>query len=62
MEGNIYSHPHFIKNHLGGFIGVIANIVDNPKKISISKTKKISKKTNCSFSESLFLGKSWIWV
>ena len=40
MSDNNYSHSHFIKNNLGGFIGIMANIIDKPKNIPEHKLKK----------------------
>ena len=53
-----YSHSHFIKNHLGGFIGIMANIIKQPKKKLIHKTKKkmgIKKWINIIFSKYLLV-------
>ena len=35
-----YSHSNFINNHLGGFIGIMANIIKQSPKIAIQKPKK----------------------
>lgn len=40
MSDNNYSHSHFIKNNLGGFIGIMANIIEKPKNIPEHKLKK----------------------
>ena len=53
-----YSHSNFINNHLGGFIGIMANIIKQSPKIAIQKPKKkmdFKKNINFIFIKSIIV-------